>query len=108
MTKHGIKSSQKAEMTPEKLAKKYFPALEGLPDNNIYSKIQHTVGEEFLSDLRSVIRGETSELLKQRDELLVMLNKILKIEDHAFTLKGFDVKRLKSEIRSAITKAEKR
>ena len=45
MTKHGTKSSQKAEMTPQELADKYEYGYRDFK-------------EVFLSDLRSVLRGE--------------------------------------------------
>jgi hypothetical protein len=59
----------KQEMTPDELAEKYFPAVEGLTDNNVYVKIRHALAEEFLSDLRSVIRGELIRYLEWYFEL---------------------------------------
>jgi hypothetical protein len=53
MTKHGTKSSQKAEMTPQELADKYEYGYRDFK-------------EVFLSDLRSVLRGE---LIREADEL---------------------------------------
>ncbi len=66
--------------------------------------------EKQRDNLKDELKTTMETLLKcrkQRDELLGMLNKILRIEDHAFTLKGFDVKRLKNEIETAIKNAEK-
>jgi len=53
-------TEQKPEMTPEELMKKW----------EVFLPTSYDYQQKFLSDLRSVIHGETSELLKQRDELL--------------------------------------
>ena len=42
------------------------------------------------------------QLAEQKDVAVKMLNKILKIDSVAFGLKGFDVSRLKSEIKKAL------
>lgn len=39
-----------------------------------------------------------AKLVAAAPKMFKMLDKILNIENHAFTLKGFDVKKLKSEI----------
>ena len=64
-----MKEETKPEMTAEELAKKYFPISDGFGHRKTYVEVQKNLRNEFLADLRSVIRGETSELLKQRDEL---------------------------------------
>ena len=46
-----------------------------------------------------------AKLIVAAPELLKMLMKISNIENHAFTLKGFDVERLKSEVNKVIKKA---
>lgn len=53
----------------------------------------------------SIPDEEKAKIIAAALEMLEMLNKIMNIEDHAFTLKGFDVKRLKSEILNVIKKA---
>lgn len=46
-----------------------------------------------------------SKLIAVAPDLLEMLIKIYQIENHAFSLKGFDVVRLKEEVGAAINKA---
>lgn len=69
----------------------------GYPESNI--AIAHVLGNA----------GQPTEanakLIAVAPELLEMLIKISNIENHAFTLKGFDVQRLKSEVERAIRKA---
>jgi len=64
----------KQEMTPEEFSKKW-----GIRElfSEECGQWEYTYNSmECLSDLRSVIRGETSELLKQRDELLQQVNNL--------------------------------
>ena len=73
-----------------------------------------TSGELSIAQTRgSTPQGRTVEeitanakLIAATPELLEMLIKISNIENHAFTLKGFDVKRLKSEINEVIKKTK--
>lgn len=46
-----------------------------------------------------------AKLIAASKDLLEALQKIYNIENHAFSLKGFDVNRLKSDIETAINKA---
>ena len=48
-----------------------------------------------------------AKLIAAAPELLAMLIKIGNIENHAFTLKGFDVVRLKKEVNEVIKKSTK-
>jgi len=60
MTKHGTKSSQKAEMTPEEFANKIVKRYTDEDDS------LRTIAKEendLLSDLHSVIRGELIRFL---------------------------------------------
>jgi len=82
------KTEQKAEMTENELVEKW-----------VGHDFHDGLNEEFISDLRSVIRGETSELLKQRDELLEALKRV-RVCSNLIT--SFDI------IQAAITKAEER
>lgn len=69
-------------------------------------------GYNPISDVCTVHRyGDKTEenanakLIASAPELLEALQKIYQIEDGAFGLKGFDVERLKSEIKTVLEKA---
>ena len=63
-------------MTPEEFAKKYGMTEKISYTHGQYPEMVKVPNTDFLSDLRSVIRGETSELLKQRDELLEKIKEL--------------------------------
>ena len=104
MPKHGTKSSQKAEMTKEQLALAYgFFTVEAKNANTTMVNYKQVPTEQFMSDLLSVIRGETSELLKQRDELLEALKVCYT------SLKTYGAHPLvDKQVEAIITKAEER
>ena len=59
MPKHGTKSSQKAEMTPEEFVIKWRSTWPDLSKQNASGSYElKNDGKYLLSDLRSVIRGE--------------------------------------------------
>ena len=71
-------------------------------------KQKFTISEIIRYSCKGVTNEEVQKAKQLADaapELLEMLIKISNIENHAFALKGFDVKRLKSEVNEAIQKA---
>ena len=69
MPKHGTKSSQKAEMTPEEFVIKWRSTWPDLSKQNASGSYElKNDGKYLLSDLRSVIRGELLRFAQEFNE----------------------------------------
>jgi len=69
---------------------------------NKKTRITHVTGSYPISDEED---SENARLMAHSKEMLKALQKIYQIENHAFGLKGFDVERLKAEIKTVLDKA---
>jgi len=60
-----MKTEQKPEMTQEEFIERYAPRTQGILNRGLINPYGR---DRICADLQSVIRGETFELLKQRDD----------------------------------------